>query len=389
MANIIVADFRVTGNEHLMINAAVIEGLKEEGWNISLAASKSHLDALGSCIDLSSINQIPMSETYYENRFKTLYFREILIVKKIIMLYKLKENINADQLLITTMTPLGHIFLKLFEKIGMVKNCTAIVHAELEHLNKNKKITFTKLAMLVWRQMHNLSESKIKYICLNDHIIKNMASVGLSKKRFISAFHPFPRKYIGNNIKKTLNRTLTIIVPGLIRSDTKAIGEVFRLEEILLEDILQKKIQIKMIGRVHKNTKIPENTTVQIPYLNTSKPIPQNIFDAELRHADFIFLPYTNKSYYLTASGAIFDALKYRTPIISFRNDLFSSLMDAGCFPGLIFEDLEKMAKHISDCTEWHSASNMTGVFTIEMENNFERLKNKSDPKLFIKKVFE
>lgn len=384
-----VADFRVTGDEHLMINAAILEGLVKNNWKVMFAATESHIKAMKNCVDLSSIETQNMPESYFENRFKTFINRELLFIAKLIRLQINAKRKGATEILITSISPLGHILIRLLDLIQGVKRCKIVMHAELEQLNPEKPITISKAAMHIWRLLQNRTQTKIEYICLSQHIQLELESIGLKTTNFKFSLHPFPSKYVNQKPKtNTPSKKITIVVPGLIRSDTKSIHEVFNLEKLLIDEINSEEVEIRLVGRLHRSALIPTNTRIKVPFANAKRPIQQQEFDTELSRADYILLPYKNNAYKMTASGAIFDSLKYSAPALSYPNQLFCHLNEVDCFPGRIFSTTTEMAEHIKNQLNNLNNKEVKEAKTQEMEAKLRNLIIASNPSIFIKRLY-
>ena len=376
---VVVADFRVTGNEHLVINSAIIEGLQANAVeSIDFFAEGGHVAALTASFPaiMAATTPHPFHRHHYPNRLKTLFFREFLLPLKLIR--SIVRARKADILLITTITPFGHVVLNVLATFfGRKTTCISLMHSELEVM-EGKRRSLSQKAMRIWRRT---TSKYVNYIVLSPHIEQNIRPLLSPRTRISSIFHPFPTSLIhagaGSRIEtQSEQKKIRISVPGLIKNDKKGAGNIFKLEKLLRASGRQD-VELHLIGRAAKNFTPPSNTRVHMPFLDRTTPVPQYEFDAAISKMDVNLLMYDQKSYRYTASGAVLDALKFGQPLYANRNPLFDYMAAERIFPGRLSETVDTLFDEIAmNLTEEQLETDRT-----EFRGNLNALIKRVNPK--------
>lgn len=212
--------------------------------------------------------------------------------------------------------------------ILLKKKVVFCMHGELElQIQKIKGIKASKLYKFFYyiSLRYILRYSKYSYILiLGDSIKRNLVNIfPRINNRIISINHPY---FINNEIKVSNNQKHNQIIRlgtiGVMKPE-KGIKNLLLYASKLENDINNKTIEICSIGKV-------ENFDYKsIPFINwigATDGLPRDLFEKNIEQLDYILFLYPSYSYKLTASGAIFDAIKYGKPIISLRNDYFEDL---------------------------------------------------------------
>ena len=346
---VVVADFRVTGNEHLAINSAILEGLQANAVeSIDFFAEGGHVAALTAKFPaiMAATTPHPFHRHHYPSRLKTLFFREFLLPLKLIR--SIVRARKADFLLITTITPFGHVVLNVLAAlVGRKTTCISLMHSELEVMEGERR-SLSQKAMQIWR---STTSEHVNYVVLSPHIEQNIRPLLRPRTRISSIFHPFPTSLIhagaGSSIEVQSKRKIRIGVPGLIKNDKKGAGNVFKLET-LLRACGRQNVELHLIGRAAKDFTPPTGTSVHMPFLDRTAPVPQDEFDKAISEMDVILLMYDQDSYRYTASGAVLDALKFGQPLYANRNPLFDYMAAEGIFPGHLSETVDTLFEEIA-----------------------------------------
>lgn len=346
---IIVSDFRVTGNEHLAVNIAILKSLTEKYKDgVHFFGAKSHIEAINENEPNLKIKWHPTSETYGKNRILTFILRELIFPYKYIKTIWYQKYLGGNtKYLTTTLSPINHPIKIIIDRLFRKKNDNVILHAELELLKHDTSLSISKIFMLIWKKLIKSSENGTNYIVLSPHIKDNLISIDKIFKSFSAGFHPFPESFISNLKNDCKNKKVRIGIPGLIKPETKGVNIIFNIEKSLIDLDLIDKIDLFLIGRASRGFKIPNESKVKAPFLEYKAPVDQKTFDNEIRNLDYILLPYPHDSYKLTASGAVFDAVKYKTPILGLKNSLFDYMHQNKFFPGELFDSEEELIEKV------------------------------------------
>ena len=376
---VVVADFRVTGNEHLVINSAILEGLQANAVeSIDFFAEDGHLAALTVSFPaiMAATTPHPFHRHHYPNRLKTLFFREILLPFKLIR--AMVRARKADLLLITTITPFGHVVLNaLAALLGRKTTCISLMHSELEVMESDKR-SLSQKAMRIWK---NTISRHVNYVVLSPHVEKNIKPILLPRSRISSIFHPFTTSLIntnaGSHLEKLPGQKVRIGVPGLIKNDKKGTGNIFKLEARLAAAGRQD-VELYLIGRAAKGFAPPSDTRVHMPFLERSSPVPQEEFDKVISEMDLILLMYDKDSYRFTASGAVLDAVKFGQPLYATRNPLFDYMAAEGIFPGPLSESIDSLFGEIVERLTKENLDEDMAEFSVSLDALIKR----TDPQI-------
>jgi hypothetical protein len=381
-----VADFRATGNEHLVINSAIIEGLQSNGVeSIDFFAENAHLIALAASFPniIAKTTPHPFHNHHYRSRLKTLFFREILLPFKLIRVITRARSV--DLILITTITPFGHLALNaLAIFIGRRATCVSLMHSELEVM-EGKRWSLSRKAMRIWR---NTISKRVNYVVLSPHIEHNIELLLHPRIRMTSIFHPFPTSLRNVNAAPRMaapsGRKIKIGVPGLIKNEKKGTGNLFKLEA-RLRAAGRQDVELHLIGRAARDFAPPSDTTVHMPFLNRTSPVAQDEFDQAISEMDIILLMYDQDSYCFTASGAVLDALKFGQPLYAARNPLFDYMAAEGIFPGHLSNSVNSLFEEIVERLTLEKLNEDKRTF----QDSFNALLKRTDPEKNVSAVLE
>lgn len=181
---------------------------------------------------------------------------------------------------------------------------------------------------------------------LGDSILKNLQPYlsEKNKKRFFSIEHP----YYFNNIKKeTTEKTtgkLRIGTVGVL-TYTKGLGALLELSE----KIDPNKVDLVVVGRVMKHVEYDSYPNIRFLARNRGF-IPREEYEKEIAELDYVLFLYPKDSYRLIASGAVFDAIDMKKPIIGIMNNNFKSILK--CPIGYLSDDLSGVLETINDMVD-------------------------------------
>ena len=153
-------------------------------------------------------------------------------------------------------------------------------------------------------------------IVLGNNIKTKMESLNIQARDWISIEHPYTFAPI-DTMSHQDKPCLTIGTVGAA-SVTKGSQCIFQLAERFKDQVKAGRIYFKIIGRLDSSLTPFVNPLVQFhdPQVFYDK----EKFDRDVLALDAVLYSFTADSYQLTASGSIFDAVKFNKPIITSRN---------------------------------------------------------------------
>lgn len=262
---------------------------------------------------------------------------------------------KKDIIFYTQSNPFSLIFLNIIN-LFLKKQIFIVMHGELEMFLNAK---FYKIISLIYKITFKLFliSKQIKIIVLGDCIKHNLLRNNLIKKdKIISLEHPF---YLSIKEENKINEKTNIKEKVII----SLIGENFIEEFVeLASNIKNKNIKFKNISGIKTNN----NKKIEYPFFNLNRNPKREEINKEIQNSDFIIYLYPKTRYKYMASGAIFDAISNKVPIICLENDYFNYIFDIGGDLGYKIDNLKEMKIFLENFKKNKEEY-------IEFENNIEK----------------
>lgn len=224
-------------------------------------------------------------------------------------------------------------------------------HGELELLITDEGGGLAKLLRYFTRHFFlNKKQSLHLHFCvLGDIIIQNLKPIiGDKINHFFSIDHPY--EFENENIHPKTDipsQTLQIGTAGTLNK-FKGLGHFLELIKSIKTQNLN--VAFSVIGNVTDEKEKLEDLGVQIH--GKGELLKREDFDRGIANLDYILFFYSHDKYKVTASGAIFDAIKFRKPIIALKNDYFLYLFEKYGTIGFLCENVSEMEQSIKQCLE-------------------------------------
>lgn len=305
-----------SGFEHVEVNAAMlltyVNGFPKE--KIFFLGEKEHIKLVSENLSDYSLNieyqsiDLPNIHSSYLSRFCT----EFKNVKNVLSFFQKEQKILL--LSITSPTLLSIKLLNIF----FSKNIYIVIHGILETIvEKPKNI----LKRFFWFKYYliNFNTTKIKYILLGESIKNNLLINYPYLENYLASIDlPYFYNRV-DNVRNNISDKVRFVCPGV--ASTKKGSHLFFN---LARDVSQynTSYDFTYVGKfVDDNMLKYVNDYVNIPSKNEA--LNRERFEKYLNDSDFIVLFYPKDLYRLTASGILFDAIKFEKPIIALKNDFF------------------------------------------------------------------
>lgn len=235
-------------------------------------------------------------------------------------------------------------------------------HGELEALSSdiNKAGLLSQLLNKLAKDFFlthkaNIS-SKINFVVMVPKLKENLSKILAPKQieRFVCVDHSYIFRD-GLQVSPKPDNKLHLGTIGVMNK-AKGIDKYVKLYQLLPQSV-KTQISFSIIGNIQTDNSILAGTDIH--YETGDIPLPRDEYDRRVQELDYILYFYSSDAYKITASGAIFDAINIKKPIIAIRNDYFQYLFDTyGAF-GYLVEDVMQMAELILQikegkmCNEW------------------------------------
>lgn len=359
---ILYTDFLVSDEVHLEVNRGLIEiffiifpDLKH-----CLFSEKKHGEKVKS--KLKNINQSKFKQinTLYinsKNRFIRSFNYTFIFVLNLIKLYIISKRNKPKLLIFLTLSPFQHYLLHKIFPIN--QNCIILFHSELELLlKKNKK----KLSQGYWFQKtYDLPPNKPLYLVLGSPIKEQLYINSLfNKNKVIAINHPYDFSLLSTKSRKS-DGILRIGAIGQASSYKKNTHLMFELAKKVQQLIKTHKVELYIVGKIESNMSAYLNNLVI--FNDRQDFLPSEEFNRQVNNLDCIVYFYTKNEYNLAASGALFDAIKFKKEILTLNNNFISYYVDKYNI-GKVFDTTDEMAYYINNCHQ--------KIKTNILKNNYE-----------------
>jgi hypothetical protein len=369
---IVVADLLKSKNVHVGVDSGILKviSLIFSDQRINFYCENELYNNITKEINTSlNINHKPILNN---EKYSFRYNLYVNIIKSIYYLFHILINYNKsdDVIFILCMHPVTNYIYSKVRNFFSNSKIYIVLHGEIEQLDKTKERNkFWRQHFYTTRMLkNNLINSK--YLVLGEVIKSNLVKVSsLDEENIISIDHPYIYRNI-NTLSIDSHKTIIISSIGKI-NEMKRSYLIFKLGEKLQKQIIDKKIELKLIGMIGKR---------YLPYLNDyasyegigNTYLDQEELEQKIMTSNYLIYFYDNDSYKFISSGAFFDAIKYEKPIIALKNDYFEYYFKIGGNIGFLCNDLEEMGRIIEKLVE----SDCNEIYNLQ-KNNIKLLKDK------------
>lgn len=299
-------------------------------------ADKNHFNAIQKINRCEHWNYIPTKVFSYEPKF--FIINDLILVFKLIrLLFSLKRS---DTLYLLGIMPLAHIFISFFNGF-FHKKCVICLHGQMEAYLEDTKIGMSKYYYKLSKFVFKRSDT-IDYLIFGESIKNNLSCLFTAKKKLIVIDQP----YLYNDLKEKNNaKNNTTFTLGILgRFDySKNINQFFIFVDSLAQEIIEKKIIIKIIGKI--NCEIPFKYNELISFYDGV--LTKEEFENEVLLLDFV-ISFTDEDYYkATPSGVFFDCIKWEIPILSLNNEFIQYYFTKYSKVGEVFINTSEMISFV------------------------------------------
>lgn len=230
------------------------------------------------------------------------------------------------------------------------RNVLVFCHGELEALssdiNKAGLLSrlLNKLAKNFFLSHRTTISPGLRFVVMGPKLKENLGYILTSEQmeRFVCVDHSYIFRSALPAISKPDNK-LHIGTIGVMNK-AKGINKYVDLYRLLPESA-KNRFAFSIVGNIQTESSILEDT--DICYETGDVPLSRDEYDRRIQELDYILYFYSSNAYKITASGAIFDAINMRKPIIAIRNDYFQYLFDTYGEFGYLVDDIYQMREMI------------------------------------------
>lgn len=343
MKKTVVIDTFSIGSFHEMFNASFL--------CVLLKNSEDSIDYIADSSAVESIKKLLIEDTDFEQWSKRVVFTEVRLPKgntfyaiffrylygailNLIYIFKFKSY----RVIFPSLNPLFAVFLKAVLNRRSIETFV-VCHGELGYL-------FTKYPVkspLFWYAMFlrpffkKSLPADLRLIVLGSSIRRNLLKkYPYLEPSILSIHHP----YIFKNLPVTRPNS-QVCNFGWVGVATEAKG--FHLFSELVEYFSGKYKENFSAYLIGWHPFVVDNYP-HIKFVSSSHTfLDRQVFDKAVGELNFILFFYNNVQYKYTASGAIFDAIQHRRPVIALRNDYFEEVFETCGSIGFLCDSVDEM----------------------------------------------
>lgn len=343
MKRLIYIDTYSTGTLHEMFNAASLKMFATIYPQIEYYADKTTKEHM-----IKLIKELPSNVTYHRihvpfvkstitNILKIIYAiwnnsRAIIIAKKNDVIYINYNTIYA--------LPFINLFAKWTKKKVLLQ-----CHGELNQFQKGFEQNYISQKCLSLLSSQHVKLAANLYICILGQSIEKNLRAYISKQateKIITYDHPGSfqenvSSYLHSNILK-------IGCIGTLRK-TKGLNSYITLSSEFKS--YKKQILFYSIGRIMSDPKLFTDAGIIIPKKCSNRYLTREEMYQLATQLDVILYLYSEDSYRLTASGAIFDAIDCERPILALKNDYFEYIFTKVGPLGYLANNMDDLKKEL------------------------------------------
>ncbi len=353
------AEINKTDNEHEVINGCLLQMIcniyKEK--EVVFWGAKKHFENL-ELADHSLISKffVSIRRPKDGNKLNWIlkYFHEIRLIIR--LLRHAKKN-KANLLFFSSLSVFGNYAIVSITKYFFKKLPIVItMHGEMELLKQDPKRSKTEQIFgKILKKALRKNTNNIWYLLLGSTIKKQAINLEFLKENQILCIeHPyiFPER----SRDPSLQSIPTFGHLGIAKK-SKNSQLFFALAKRFSQEILDKRVKFKIIGRVWEDLEKEVDSLVE--YADTQGSLNRSVYSKRISEIDYAIFLYDNKHYELTGSGAIMDAISFQKPILCLKTEYFANLFSlTGKEPGWIFDDFESLSEKIKDIIDGKEIEN-------------------------------
>ena len=361
---------------HVQFNASLLAACAYIYKNIKYYSCESNSNRVLELLNTKEKENIQYKKIFVfpGNNKYSLLFRYI-ISSILNVIYLLRTNKN-DVIIYNFNNPLSLHLINSINKLAK-RRILICCHSELELLISNRNdggglYKILRKSVISFFTLPRAFQKDIYYAVIGDSIYKNIS--GIVDKKLHGNIIIIPHPYIFNELSEISiqndKKKINIGTVGVFNK-LKGANIFYNLVKDINETV-KDKINFSITGRIFYDIEKLKKENISLPENNGETPLDEREFSDRISKLDYIIYLYNNKSYKLTASGALLDAIYFNKPIISLTNDYFEYFFNKYGTIGYLAKDIDELKQIISDIVKGKQKP---------LKINFEKIKEMLLPK--------
>ncbi len=323
---IIFSELQMQGDKHVHVNSGLlnilITSFREE--KIDVYCDSFHKLEL---LKYARSNELLNFKTFEYTGVKELRksstltktIRETILAFKV---FRAAKYSRAEVIVFASAFPFTSVFINFFS--WFFNQITIVsLHGDIGVLKINRKKITTIIYKYVVQLFFKTRPLTVFTLFYGKTIQEELFKMfpGFSNRNVISIDHPYnyDPELECSYIHDVDRIVIANIGTGIINKNSHLL---YQLAEMQKDNVEKKNVKFIQVGNV--SPEVLNYSNVYVNIVNNNEFIPFNVFEENIKKADyFIYFFKENSLYDLCPSGTFFDAIKYRKPIIALRNPFF------------------------------------------------------------------
>ncbi|MCE7058630.1 hypothetical protein [Dyadobacter sp. CY343] len=352
-----ILDINSHENTHVIFNVSMIKVLLAgyPDQNMTFYSEKLHQQKVFGYLTDSEKKQIVSASIPSKRIVPGKLQKLVLAIRKtwvdaafFLNLLRRASRSGNDIIFIFKAHPLSILAIKYLKRFYSDVPVLVVMHGELEFLYSAQGDWENRMKT-IYQRILSFRSKNFKYILLNK-ISKNILVRDgyMVPQEVIEIDHPYP--YQNERRDSTLNVTGPVVI-GHVGSLglRKNAHLIFKLAEINLPEIQNDLIQLRAIGPIEKDA-LPYQNNWVVDFTESEKSayVTRERFEEEIGRIDYAVFFFKPEQFIFRASGAVFDVIDFKKPILAFEHPFFTYLTAQAGNIGFFCRDLEHMSEVVS-----------------------------------------
>lgn len=342
-------------DHHMVFNSSIIRTLlalypEQRLVYYGVGSSQQSVKSLLNKEEFDRIELRPI--VYSKAKSEAKFFKIINFVKKerlrFSMFKEMFKNAGKDDLVFLSITTFISFYFFKRLKRKFKTNTIATLHGEMDFIYQYSNL-LEKVDGMVHKKIFKIQAPNFRYLVLNKIAKKILVKDGyLKEEEVLEINHPFSALRLPSqkNFENQNAFSVTFGHIGSMEIEHKNSHYFYQIAEEFKQEIIDKKAVFKTIGLItpvmlpHKNEWVEEvvgNTRPDKPdYLSRDE------YESNVDQLDFSLFFYPENQYVFRASGAVIDAVAFKTPIVVLKHPFFDNLFAQAGPIGYICSDMKE-----------------------------------------------
>src|SRR5271157_379715 len=348
---IIVCEPQSIGFVHAEVNSAMLSVIAhaypEE--RITFLGGKEHLDIVKKNLEdrgVTGIEYVPIKIPKQNFRNYKRFIEDLIICRNAL---ELAAKNGTRKVIFTSVTSSCVVSLKILLRLYRHVDCLVVTHDIMEKILKAPSMLPVEAPFWFRLILPAFNTKRLRYLVLGEPIKENLSRILPRVDEYVDAID-MPYFFCPPE-------SLRPLPDGALRFGAFGVGALGKGTDRMFKlarDVKNKADgghEFVLIGQIVDRTvrEMVDAPGFAATVPSPDKPLSREDFDRLARSVHYAIFLYDPHTYRLTASGALFDAFSYVTPVIAIRNTFFEYYFKALGDIGYLCEDVDEVERVVLD----------------------------------------